>query len=155
MGGNIRVEVEDNYEHLIAPLPQKPLKEGEVQPLLQPIVFVNSFTVTQILDLFEEILSLEMEIQDNVAIVEVGVPQKAIKMPENLPFKVKLTDSAIDLEMRVKKNTVFERHFGEIMQIFDPKIVWEERRAVFNLEQRLQDINRRLLTGEHPVEIAG
>jgi hypothetical protein len=36
------------YEQLIAPLPQKPLKEGEEQPVLEPIVCVNSFTVNEI-----------------------------------------------------------------------------------------------------------
>jgi hypothetical protein len=47
---------------LIAPLPQKPPKEGEVEPVLEltPIVCMNNFTVVEILELFEQYISFEM-----------------------------------------------------------------------------------------------
>ena len=64
-GGNMRQEQQVNYEQLIAPLPQKPLKEGEVEPVLEltPIVCMNNFTVVEILELFEQYISFEMQIQ--------------------------------------------------------------------------------------------
>ena len=61
-GGNIRQDQVANYEQLIAPLPQKPLKEGEVEPVveLSPIVCINNFTVLEILESFEPYLSIDM-----------------------------------------------------------------------------------------------
>jgi hypothetical protein len=35
------------------------------------------------------------------------VPQRAVKINENLPFKVSLQDGAIDIEIKVKKNIGF------------------------------------------------
>ena len=63
---------------------------------------------------------------------------KIIKINENLNFKVNLLDATTDIEIKVRKNAGFERHFAEIMQVIDPKILWEEKKAASNFDKRVQ-----------------
>lgn len=89
-----------------------------------------------------------MDIQDDVIEVpEAPLAVRPIKINENLAFKVNMQDGVIDIELRVRKNNGFERHFISIVQIFEPKAVWEEKRNQSQFDRRVQEISRRMFAG--------